>query len=152
MPPAAGSRLEPGPRCGVGLVAGAGALRLERPGRDWILHFGGPLGRVVGVRPLSGPQSAISGYLDCELSDFPFKDIRAARQAGLICFPPMPDEPSPSVFRDIAIGDRGTIPVRVVKDWGDVLQVENIASGIGGGTIRTLFWVARRDFMPSQAG
>jgi hypothetical protein len=48
-------------------------------------------------------------------------------------------------------GDRGTIPVTIVKDWGDVLQVENVAAGIGGGTMRTLFWVARRDFVPAPS-
>jgi hypothetical protein len=57
--------------------------------------------------------------------------------------------PPASRYARIAPGDRGTVPAIVVKDWGDVIQVEIVADGIGGGTISSKVWVARRDFVPS---
>jgi len=61
----------------------------------------------------------------------------------------MADAPTPTAWHTIATGDRGSIPVIVLKDLGDVLHVQNIAAGIGGGTIRTKLWVKRSDFVPA---
>lgn len=68
----------------------------------------------------------------------------------------MADDPKPSTFpfhysagHYAAPGDWGTIRVRVLRDWGDVLKVEHFVSGIGGGNARWTFWVARRDFVPA---
>jgi len=41
------------------------------------------------------------------------------------------DNSAPTIWRPIELGDRGSIPVTVVKDHGDVLQVQNVASGSG---------------------
>lgn len=46
------------------------------------------------------------------------------------------------------VGDRGMIPVTIVKDWGDALQVEYSMEGVGG-PMTYRFWVARVDFEPA---
>jgi hypothetical protein len=45
-------------------------------------------------------------------------------------------------------GSWGTIPVLILKDHGDALEVRYHTVAIGGA-ITVRFWVARLDFMPS---
>ena len=54
------------------------------------------------------------------------------------------DPPAPAVWHRIAIGDRGTVPVTVVKDYGSCIQVLYETPGF-----RQFAWVKRSDFVPA---
>jgi hypothetical protein len=56
----------------------------------------------------------------------------------------MPDDPTPSAFQSLAVGDLGSIPIRIVQDWGHELQVLYELPGF-----RQFFWVRRVDFIPA---
>ena len=56
------------------------------------------------------------------------------------------DDAATPTWHHIATGDRGSIPVSVLKDHGAELQVCYHLQ-VGGG-LRQLFWVKRADFVP----
>jgi hypothetical protein len=52
-----------------------------------------------------------------------------------------------TIFHHIAVGDRGTVPVEVIEDLGDVLKVLHRLP-VGGG-VRYFLYVRRVDFVPA---
>jgi hypothetical protein len=54
---------------------------------------------------------------------------------------------APTIWHHIAIRDRGTVPVTIVRDHGHELQVADRPTG--RGRVDAAFWVKREDFVPA---